>query len=378
MTNSQGVGWHAFHLATLLSVVQALPNIVSVPDLHGDYDRAIQILQAAGVIDASSSWIGGTTSLVQTGDIADRGPDSLKILKLFSRLAPQAAEQGGEVVNLLGNHELMNIQGDLRYVNKDELSSVGGKSGWQALWQSGSELGDQVRKFKTAVKVGPVLFVHAGLSPSYLQGGHSLEDVNSDMAAALSQNGSPESRSLRDLLGDAGPVWTRFFADGGRSQEVCDVVSQVLKQVGAERMVVGHTIQTRAGGERRVNPVCEGSLILADTGISRAYGGEMSYITYSSGNEAVVHYPALGDEEVLPRSHLTPKRNLRLMQASEPSGVATFPLSQSEAPGIYAWIMIAQSTHSLFYISVACMLLLVIFYVMLLRPMTQRKKQRFT
>merc|ERR1719313_1897069 len=112
MTVAQWSRWCTLCCTVLVVCVHATPNIVSVPDLHGDYDRAVQVLQAAGLIDPrTSSWSGGSTTLVQTGDIVDRGPDSQKIYKLFSRLASEAQQQGGAVINLLGNHELMNIQG---------------------------------------------------------------------------------------------------------------------------------------------------------------------------------------------------------------------------------------------------------------------------
>merc|ERR1719487_2339504 len=160
------------------------------------------------------------------------------------------------------------------------MKSAGGPSQWQAMWQDDAKIGQQVRKFKTAVKVGPVLFVHAGLLPSFLKNGRTLEDVNRDMINALSDGSKPQNRHLQELLGTSGPLWTRFYAKE-ETQDLCSTLSQVLKQVGAQRMVVGHTIQERAPQEFRVNPVCGGSLILADTGVSRAYNGEMSFITYT-------------------------------------------------------------------------------------------------
>jgi hypothetical protein len=250
----------------------------------------------------TGAWIGGNTTLVQTGDMVDRGMESIQLYRLFKRLAREAEEQGGQVINLLGNHELMNIQGDFRYVNRREMEAAGGRGQWQQIWEADGEIGSQVRKFKTAVTVGPVLFVHAGLLPAFLDNNRSLEDINKDMSAALAGNGYPQESALQSIVDGDGPLWTRFYTE--ENPVVCSVVLQVLKQVGAQRMVVGHTIQENEVGHFRVNPLCGGSLILSDTAISRAYGGEMSFIVYEGMQDAIVHYPRLGIQKVLPRSPL--------------------------------------------------------------------------
>jgi hypothetical protein len=293
----------AICFAALVAASQSASNIVSVSDLHGDYKRAVKILEAASLIDPhTGAWIGGNTTLVQTGDMVDRGAESIQLYRLFKRLAEEAEEQGGQVINLLGNHELMNIQGDFRYVNRHEMQAAGGQRKWQEMWEPDGEIGSQVRKFKAAVTVGPVLFVHAGLFPAFLDNNRSLEDVNKDMSAALDSNGYPWESELQSIVENDGPLWTRFFTED--SPSVCSAVLQVLKQVGAQRMVVGHTIQP----DSRVNPLCSGSLILADTAISRAYGGDMSFIEYNGTQDAIVHYPCLGPQtrcsyvqKVLPR-----------------------------------------------------------------------------
>src|SRR5690349_6764906 len=91
-------------------------RIVAVGDLHGDLTATRAALRVAGVIDPHDSWIGGTTTLVQTGDVLDRGDDEQAIIDLLERLETEAAAAGGAVIWLLGNHELMNAAGDFRYV----------------------------------------------------------------------------------------------------------------------------------------------------------------------------------------------------------------------------------------------------------------------
>src|SRR5688500_8812710 len=98
-------------------------RIVAVGDLHGDYDAWIEIASRARLIDRRNRWAGGSAVLVQTGDITDRGPDSLKIIRHLMRLRAQARRSGGRVVVVLGNHEAMNMTDDLRYVHPGEFAA---------------------------------------------------------------------------------------------------------------------------------------------------------------------------------------------------------------------------------------------------------------
>lgn len=89
-------------------------RVVAVGDIHGDADAFAGILQSAGVIDEQRRWIGGRTTLVQTGDFTDRGPQVRDVMDLLMSLEKQAAAAGGRVLALLGNHEAMNIMGEVR------------------------------------------------------------------------------------------------------------------------------------------------------------------------------------------------------------------------------------------------------------------------
>jgi hypothetical protein len=98
-------------------------RIVAVSDIHGAYDALIATFQEAGVIDDSLAWNGADTHLVITGDLLDRGPDSRRVVDLIMRLEREAALAGGQVHQLLGNHEVMNLIGDLRYVSMPEYAA---------------------------------------------------------------------------------------------------------------------------------------------------------------------------------------------------------------------------------------------------------------
>jgi Calcineurin-like phosphoesterase len=99
------------------------PKIVAIGDVHGAYPEFVSILQRTGLIDGTLNWTGGQTTFVQLGDILDRGAESRKALDLMMKLEHQAEQQHGKVVALLGNHEVMDMTGDLRYVSPGEYQA---------------------------------------------------------------------------------------------------------------------------------------------------------------------------------------------------------------------------------------------------------------
>ena len=98
-------------------------RIVAIGDVHGDYEQFVKLLRTAGLIDDNEDWAGGPTHLVQTGDVPDRGAATLKVMGLLMKLEKQARNAKGYVHALIGNHEAMNMYGDLRYVHPGEFSA---------------------------------------------------------------------------------------------------------------------------------------------------------------------------------------------------------------------------------------------------------------
>jgi hypothetical protein len=101
-------------------------RVVVFADVHGANTELLSVLREAGVIDESQHWRAGETHLVSLGDLLDRGTDSRKVLDLLMRLEGEARDAGGAVHVLLGNHEVMNIAGDLRYVSAGEFAAFAG------------------------------------------------------------------------------------------------------------------------------------------------------------------------------------------------------------------------------------------------------------
>jgi Calcineurin-like phosphoesterase len=101
----------------------ASESLIAIGDVHGDFDDFVAILQHTSLIDKQNHWTGGKTTLVQVGDLLDRGPKPREVMDLLMALEKEAPKDGGQVVSLLGNHEMMNIMGDLRYVTPENYAS---------------------------------------------------------------------------------------------------------------------------------------------------------------------------------------------------------------------------------------------------------------
>ena len=101
---------------------QAPSRVIAVGDVHGDFDGFCTILKRAALIDEQRRWTGSTFALVQTGDLIDRGPKSREAMDLLISLEKMATNAGGQIIPLLGNHEIMNLVGDLRYVSTEDYA----------------------------------------------------------------------------------------------------------------------------------------------------------------------------------------------------------------------------------------------------------------
>src|SRR5213593_1494858 len=113
---------------TILLCTASLPaedadRIVAIADVHGDLDTLTALLRKTALIDAAGHWSGGKTTLVQTGDLVDRGPKSRAVLDLIMALQKEAPRSNGSVRVAIGNHEVMNIIGDLGYVVPEDYAA---------------------------------------------------------------------------------------------------------------------------------------------------------------------------------------------------------------------------------------------------------------
>lgn len=291
------------HQGTAPCEITTTARIVAVGDIHGALDRFRAILREAKVIDARDRWVGGTTILVQTGDILDRGPDSRRLLDLMMRLERDAQRAGGRVYALLGNHEVMRMRGDMRYVSPAEYEAfrdgdsrsrldgvfevVAAQRREQAraedqpfderafreafykdnplglvemvrAFGASGDYGRWLRRREVMVRINGDVFVHGGVSPEVAALGCQglVEAVRGEIAGGPAYPPAP----LPYLAGEQGPVWYRGLANGTLETPA---VEAMLDAFGARRMIVGHTTQSSS----RISPFHGGRVIAVDTGM---------------------------------------------------------------------------------------------------------------
>ncbi|KAF9919123.1 hypothetical protein BX616_001174 [Lobosporangium transversale] len=243
---------------------------VAVGDLHSDLPQTLAVLKLAKVIDDSGDWVGGTDTLVQTGDLVDRGPDTIAVYNLFDKLRKQAQEAGGKVVNVYGNHEVMNLGQDLRYVTEEDFASFGGRVKRKEAWDVRTGwLGKMIyRNFNiTYIHHGHTVFSHGDMEPEWARLG--IDTLN-----RLASEAIWNSNYRASIFQSTGPIWSRSHAlEEGGEQETCKRIEEVKKTLGVNRLISGHTPQYENG---KILSICNGSYMVIDTGISRYYGGHLA------------------------------------------------------------------------------------------------------
>jgi hypothetical protein len=243
-------------------------RLVAIGDLHGDLDHARRALRLAGAIDEHDRWIGGHTVLVQTGDAIDRGDDDRAHLDLEDALKKEASAAGGEFIALLGNHEIMNASLDFRYVTPGGYATFGGdKTGRAAAFAPGGAYALVESHRPVMIKVGDSVFVHGGILPKHVA--YGLDKMNDEIDAWLEKK-DPAPPAV--VVAEDGPVWTRVYSNEGAPAD-CETLRAALAELGAKRMVVGHTVQKEG-----INPACNGAVYRIDVGLSRFFGGPIQVL----------------------------------------------------------------------------------------------------
>ncbi|KAI8644061.1 Metallo-dependent phosphatase-like protein [Parasitella parasitica] len=254
-------------IATALSV-QEDRRIVALGDLHGDLENTLEILKFSNIIDHENHWIGGDTIFVQTGDVLDRGLDTIKLYDLLQDLRDEAPLQGGLVIPLLGNHELMNLVGDWRYVYPGEPETFGGIEARKKAFEKDGFIGEYLKLLNITTKVGSTVFCHGGITPHFSRLGIDwINDKTHETIVTYMESQGARGKE-HGIFGGVGPTWYRGYALE-EEDAICSVLDQALELLEANRMVVGHTVQHDGAIRTR----CDGKVILIDIGISKAYSG---------------------------------------------------------------------------------------------------------
>lgn len=219
-------------------------RLLALSDIEGDFEALKTMLRSAKVMDDNFNWSFGTGHLVLLGDYFDRGVNVTECLWLLYKLDSEAEKAGGKVHFILGNHEVLNLQGNSTYVRRKYLKNAAliGEE-FKHLYDQNTELGRWLRTKNAVEKIGDYVFCHGGISPELARTGLGLSEINHISRQHLGKPNediqSPEARSIFDTK--TGIFWYRGAAKNLTSKED---INTILEYAGAKRMVVGHTVQT--------------------------------------------------------------------------------------------------------------------------------------
>lgn len=226
-----------------------------ISDIEGNFRALRRLLQANGVIDSNFNWIFGEGHLVLTGDFVDRGDQVTEVLWFIYSLEEKAKTEGGYVHFVLGNHEIMNMSGDLRYLNtKYKDNTVMLNHPFVELYGDKSELGKWMRTKNIVEKVDNILYAHAGISTHVNKLAISIQKIN-DAARLFYSDSSFQYPDLKTeiIYSDYGPFWYRGYYSGkilATEQQVDSTLAKYdVNKIATGHTVVSDTISVRYNGK---------------------------------------------------------------------------------------------------------------------------------
>lgn len=263
-------------------IYDSVARIIAIGDVHGDYEGLITRLQRLDIIDQNKDWIAGSTWVVQTGDVLDRGDGERQTFALIEKLRRQSLQRGGRFIALNGNHEFMQAQGIFDYASEAALADGRWKNRLR-YYRPGSRGAKKLATRNIAVKIGRTVFTHGALPfaierETYHQGEPVITGLNRKSRQWLMRR---PSIAFPQLVGDSMAenkevlvkyqqameksldhdvfvtIWSRLFskpADTEVSAFKCRLLDTALSLVDADRLVVGHSKQNT------VNTACDGKV----------------------------------------------------------------------------------------------------------------------
>jgi hypothetical protein len=216
---------------------------LAISDIEGNFGAFRKLLKANNVIDNNFNWTFGNGHLVLTGDFFDRGSQVTETLWLIYSLEEKAKEAGGYVHFILGNHEIMNLSGDLRYVHsKYKENALLLQERYEDLYGENSELGRWLRTKNIVEKIGDILYLHGGISAEINRMDISISGMN-ELARPFYADSTYKFDNIKldTIFGDYGPFWYRGYYKGSQLATPQQIDSTISK-FRIRHITTGHTI----------------------------------------------------------------------------------------------------------------------------------------
>jgi len=234
------------------SVYDSVSKIIAISDIEGNFNALYSFLISNKVIDKNYNWIFGNGHVVFLGDFVDRGNASTQVLWFIYKLEQEAAKHAGKVHYILGNHEILNIQGtgysDNKFINGKESSSeeIEFDEAQRYLYSARSEIGKWLRTKNSVEKIGNYIFVHGGLSPKIISFKPDLDKINNTIRDNIAKdlyNFPGRNRFANFLIGRDGPLWFRGMA---MTYKYYNKISEsefkeLQNYFNCPKIVIGHT-----------------------------------------------------------------------------------------------------------------------------------------
>lgn len=240
------------------TVYKAPEKLFVTSDIEGNFNAFYSLLVGNAIMDKNYNWTFGKGHLVICGDMVDRGNNAWACLWLLYKLEQDAKKEGGMVHYILGNHDVMNMHANLKYVKKRyiELAKIlsrneDEKEAYRHLLSDTNELAKWIASKNCVEKIGNSLYLHGGISEDVVDANLSLDRMNEIVRKNIRVNltSNPGENELDNLVfSRMGPLWYRglvtdYNSTKGEYRKINqNSLDQILKFFNVERLVIGHTI----------------------------------------------------------------------------------------------------------------------------------------
>ena len=256
--------------------------IAIIGDLHGCPESLHLASVALGLADENLCWVAEKTILIITGDACDRGHDSASIYKLIMKWQYEAEVLGSKVIFIIGNHEIMNISGDLYYNTAEEIASYGGAEAKVQAFAPEGWLFEWLKNQAFIVKAGPFIVAHADFPDIYQK--YSITEIE-ELSRDYFSNAA-DGISIMDPL-----LWCRSARENPEGYQ--EALTDFLDLNDARSWVCGHTPSVK-GLMRRA---FDGRYICVDTAMGQGIYNT-SILVWDKEILRAVYFDGRGDSRI--------------------------------------------------------------------------------